>query len=524
MLSGAQSAAAQSAAEVRAKQAASLVEEGAAAFERNDEATARTLFQKALGLNPDDVAAHTYLGVMADRAGDLAGAERHFAAAAITAPASSSARNNYGAVLLKLGRMKQAATQFEISLRLDGNQPSALVNLAQIRFAGGAPEDLRAARELFERAYTLAPDAEVARARVVIALRLNDRDGAARFYSDYTTQLTNGAATTPAQRGELGSALLEAGLAKEALVELSAATAAEPSGTQNIVRLAKAYLALNDIPGAGRALETAVARGIDDAPIDALLATVYEKSGHIENAIPAMRLAIQRDPQSESYRFQYGMLLTSALAPDAAVIRLKEALETFPRSARLWFALGIAHFKASRNDEAAKAFTRSLELDPQLAPAHAYLGMTYAEIGQFGEAIKAYERALAIDARLGVVDYLIADAQQKQATVDTASTEAHLVRSVKLDASFVPARLALGKLYARTNRFSEAATELEQVIKLNPNVAEAYYQLGRVYARLKRANEAQATLATFKQLSDKQKEQEQNDRKEIVRRLANVLF
>ena len=55
-------------------------------------------------------------------------------------------------------------------------------------------------------------------------------------------------------------------------------------------------------------------------------------------------------------------------------------------------------------------------------------------------------------------------------------------------------------------------------------MAEAYYQLGRVYALIKRADEAQDTLATFKQLSDKQKEQEQKDRRDIVRRLANVLF
>jgi len=71
---------------------------------------------------------------------------------------------------------------------------------------------------------------------------------------------------------------------------------------------------------------------------------------------------------------------------------------------------------------------------------------------------------------------------------------------------------------------AEAARELEQVIKLDPQVAEAYYQLGRVYTRLKRTAEAQTALATFKRLSDTQKEQALKDRKEIVSRLSNVLF
>ena len=56
--------------------------------------------------------------------------------------------------------------------------------------------------------------------------------------------------------------------------------------------------------------------------------------------------------------------------------------------------------------------------------------------------------------------------------------------------SFAQARLALGKLYLRTDRLPEAVGELERVIKLDPNLAEAYYHLGRAYVKLKRTAEA----------------------------------
>jgi superkiller protein 3 len=237
-----------------------------------------------------------------------------------------------------------------------------------------------------------------------------------------------------------------------------------------------------------------------------------------------MRLAIQRDPQSEHYRFTYGMLLASSVAPRAAVIRLEEAVEQFPRSARLWLALGIAQFKAGMNDKAAKALTRAIELDSKFAPAFAYLGMTKVEIAQYDEAIKLYEQALAINEKLDVVNYLIADVLLRKGSADTARIEAHLERVVKWEPSFVPAHVALGKLYSRTNRLAEAADQFERAVKLNPNLAEAYYQLGRVYSRQKRTSEAQATLSKFKRLSDSQKEQEENERSEIVRRLANVRF
>ena len=510
--------------------AAKAVEEGVAAFDRGDEAAARTLFTRALQLDPKNVTAHTYLGVMSDRAGDLAEAERHFAAAAIAAPLLPSARNNHGAILLRLGRKGEAVKQFETSLKLDPNQPSALVNLAQIRFEEGTPESLRAALALFTRAQALEPDVGVARALVVTALKLNDRAAAASGYSDYAARVAAGAGGAGPEvagasaRADLGGALLEAELFTEAAEELKAAVAADPSNVDAVVRLGKAYVALKDLPAAGRTLEGAVARGMEAAPVYALLASVYEKTGHVENAIPAMRLAIERDPQREEYRFRYGMLLTNALAPGAAVIRLEEALKSFPNSARLWFALGLAQFRWGKNDDAAKAFTHAVELDEKFAPAYAYLGMTFVELGRYDEALKLYGRALATDEKLGVVHHLIADILLRRQDADLPLVESHLDQAVKLDETFAPARLALAKVYIRTNRFAEAAKTLERVISLDPKLAEAYYQLGRAYLRLGRKAEGEATLEKFKQLSEEQKEQSQNERREIVRRLANVLF
>lgn len=502
------------------------IEDAVAAFERGDEATARSVFQQVLALYPNDVRANTYMGIIADRAGELAEAERYFATAASADPTSAAAHNNYGAILLKRGRPKDAANQFEASLRLDKDQPNALVNLAQLRFSSGGHANLVSARELFEKAFTLTPDAEIARALVVIGLRLDDRATVVRYIPEYSARLAtaNGQTTSASARAELGGALLEGGLAKEAVAELSAALTADPMNPEVVIRLAKAYLALEDIPSAGRTLEGAVARKLETGPIYALLASVYEKSGHLENAIPAMRLAIQADPQSETYRFTYGMLLTSVLAPEAAVIRLNEALQLFPNSARLWLALGIAHFKAGRNEEAAKTLAHAIELDSKFAPAFAYLGMTYVEVGRFDDGIKSYEQALSANEKLGVVNYLIADALQRQATAESARIETYLVHAVKLEPSFAPARLALGKLYFRNERLNEALAEFEQVVKIDPNLPETYYQLGRLYTRLKRSKDAQTTLEKFKQLSESQKETQQKERKEIVRRLADVRF
>lgn len=502
-----------------AQQAKQFVDEGLAAFDRGDTNAAREAFEKALALKKDEVTAHTYLGIIADRAGNLKEAEQHFAAAVRAEPKRASARNNYGAILMRTGRSNLAAVEFEQSLKLDPDQPNALVNLAQIRFAA---DDLRAAEELFKRALTINPDVEIARALTVISLRLKDSPAASTYYQRYAAAL-DGETQTAAARAELGAALFEAGLLKEAETELTAAVKLNPADTDWVVRLARVYLARKEIPAAGRTLEAAVARGNDPAPVYALLADVYEQSGHVENAIPAMRLAIQRDPQSEKYRFAYAVLLTNSNAPGAAVIRLEESLKTFPSSSRLWFALGFANFRLDKNEEAERALRKAIDLDPKFAPAFAYLGLIRAKTGVYAEAITLYENALRADPKLGVVHHLIADAMLKQNT-DSKMVESHLRQAVTMDPTFTPARLSLGKLFMRAQRWSEAVVELEQVVKLDASVPEAYYQLGLAYGRLKRTADAQSAMATFKRLSDAEKKREDQELREVVKRLSNVRF
>jgi len=473
--------------------------------------------QQAKRLVDDEVRAQTDLGIIADRAGNLKEAEQHFAAAVKADPNSASARNNYGAILMRTGRSNLAAVEFERSLKLDPNQQNALVNLAQIRFAA---DDLRASAELFKRALTIQPDVEVARALIVIALRLKDYPAASTYYQGYSAESETQTATA---RAELGAALFEAGLLKEAEAELTAAVNLNSTDTDSVLRLARVYLARKEIPAAGRTLEASVARGNDPAPVYALLADVYEQSGHVENAIPAMRLAIQRDPQSEKYRFAYAVLLTNSNAPGAAVIRLEESLQTFPSSSRLWFALGFANFKLDKNEEAERALRKAVELDPKFAPAFAYLGLIRAKTGAYAEAITLYENALRADSKLAVVHHLIADAMLKQ-NADARVVETHLRQAVTMDPTFTPARLSLGKLFMRAQRWAEAVVELEQVVKFDPSVPEAYYQLGLAYGRLKRTADAQTAMARFKRLSDAEKKREDEDLREVVKRLSNVRF
>lgn len=499
------------------------LEQISSAIESGDLLTAKKYLRQILSIEPNNITARTLAGIVADRENNLNEAEKHFAIAARLQPNSPDVRNNYGAILFRLGRISSAVREFEASLKANPNQPSAQANLAQIYFKEGTPASLKSARSLFEKVLANAPDAEIARALVVTALRLGEKKRAALDFAQYAN-LARDAALPASVRADLGAALLESGLFAEAQIELETAAALEPNNVSYLVLLARNYLEQKDIKNAGRTLESAIARGIKDAKIYAALADVYQTGGYFENAIPAMRLAIEADKTNEAYRYRYGIMLIDTKTPTAAVIRLKEAVNDFPHSARLRLGLGIAQFYDSKFIDAQESLKKALELDSKLVPALAYLGAVKDVGAQYAEAAAYYERALTIDETSAILHYLLADTLLKGASVDNVKVEKHLRRAIELDTQIAAAHLTLGRFYVRQKRFAEAAAAFEKTVALEPNQAEAVYQLGQIYGRLKRTDESRAALAKFKKLSEQEKIQTKNNYSELVRRLANVKF
>lgn len=510
---------------VSAQKIEKLLAETSAAIQSNEIDYAKRTVQELLTLAPRNAAVHTLIGIIADQENDLRKAEKHFSLAARLDPGASTSRNNYGAILLRLGRSKEAAREFAASLAANPNQSSALVNLAQIKLAEG---ELRSSRELFERAKKNDPaDVEVLRALLSISLTLREKERAGREFKDYASALkaaTEMASMDASQSVAVAKNLFANDLINEAEQELSTALSINKSDIDALILLSKVYLRQKNISSAGRLLESAVAAGLDNAAIYFALAEVYEAGGFMENAIPAMRRAIEKDPKNDFYRSRYGLLLVHSKAPAAAVIRLNEALKEFPDSPSLWLALGIAQFDDNKMIEARRSFEKALSLEPKLASAMAYLGAVYVEQAQYAEAVKIYEQAIDINKDIALLHYLLGDTLLKMTDADARTIEAELKRAIELDNTLGSAYLALGKLYVRQSRWTEAAALMERALQLEPERAETLYQLGRVYARLKRTNESKAMLGKFRQLSDSQKEQKEFDRRELVNRLAKVRF
>ncbi len=489
------------------------------ALSSQDLVRAKTLVQKVLLSQPRNVTAQTLAGIVAERQNELSEAEKYFAAATKIAPQSPETRNNYGAILVRLNRPSEAAREFTASLKANPNQPSALVNLANIRFA---ENNLTAARELFGKAKLTAPDVEILRAMLLISLQLGEKERALQEFKEYF-EFRKNLPDLPFDKN-LGEMLLAKKMFAEARQELEFISANEAENVDALCLLSRVYVQQKDFSAAMRILEAAMARGISDGKIYYALSEIYQAGGFVENAIPAMRLAIEKEPSNEAYRLRYGLLLIDSKAPAAAVIRVEEALKEFPASPRLRLVLGMAFFDQQKFNEAQTAFQSALELESDFVPALAYLATMNADQGRFKEAIGFYERAIKSDGKSAILRYLLADTILKLQEPDNRQVENELKQVILLDPNLALAYSTLGRLYMRQKRFDEAVINLERAVEIDANLPDALYQLGLVYARLKRGNESKIVLAKFKELNESKIKQKEVNRLDLVRRLANVRF
>ena len=127
----------------------------AAAFALGLFADAQRFWTVAIRLDPNSADAHSNLGTLYARTGELDAAERCFTRAIALNPQHASALSNMGALRVEQQRYAQALQPLEAALAVAGERPDALNNLALALFNLDRVDE---AREALRRAAVLKPD------------------------------------------------------------------------------------------------------------------------------------------------------------------------------------------------------------------------------------------------------------------------------------------------------------------------------------------------------------------------------
>jgi tetratricopeptide (TPR) repeat protein/HEAT repeat protein len=199
----------------------------------------------------------------------------------------------------------------------------------------------------------------------------------------------------PALR-DLGLAQARAGKRKEAVATLEQALTAAGSaaGVRNEVyqAIAEAYRADDRLPELVQRLEKKAGRDADELK---LLASLYEESGRIDQALATYRLALARAPSDVATRLKVVSLLEAQGSLDEAVREYENLIQAAPRNPDYVFRLVNALLQ--RGDR-----TRALEELRRLEARSSNEEDTLAALVDFYERVGEKDRSTALLERLAL--------------------------------------------------------------------------------------------------------------------------
>jgi tetratricopeptide (TPR) repeat protein len=369
-----------------------------------DDAAARTLEDLAKRAPGDGTAfrelSRSYLGRH-----DASRAERHLRRAVQLDPRDVEAWRLLSEAHEALRRDPDARDDLLAILRIDADDPGALLALGRLAIRQG---EVGQAREWFHRHVRASPRGADAHVRVVFEwLDANHgaealaaaRAGVEDAGPDPRLRFAEGLALQALRRwGDSAEALATIG-ADDGELFLPARAA-----------LAEALSRAGRHAEAERALEAPLARSPDDVRLLTTRASVLDRAGHPRDAAALLRKAIadrERSGTGEDLGELYAALadsLVRAGRADDAVVALRGALASRPSDEVLLYALGSTYESAGRRDAAVAQMRALLALNPDHAEALNFVGYTFAEQGvRLEEAERLVRRALELKPRSGHV-------------------------------------------------------------------------------------------------------------------------
>jgi tetratricopeptide (TPR) repeat protein len=250
-------------------------------------------------------------------------------------------------------------------------------------------------------------------------------------------------------------------------------------------------------------LERSVTAGNGAPDLLALLGTALAAAGRDDDAFSYLRLAGAQQPRADALR-EIGALYLKHQRPDKALPELEQAVQLDASDPRGWQLLALARRRESNWAEAAAALRKAVALRPDAAELSLALGECLIELGQLGAAETELRRSMtriAADqtAPLARAHALLGRLMLSRTPFErhAEKAEAELREAMQLDPTLNSARFALGHLFARTGRWSDAESEFREALRRDPSLLQARFQLARALRSLGRGAEADAEMTRY---------------------------
>ncbi len=252
----------------------------------------------------------------------------------------------------------------------------------------------------------------------------------------------------------------------------------------------RAMLFEKNFAGAADLLEKSVRIDPGEAYGYNALGIAYLEQAAFQKSIPAFQDAARLAPNWSYPLHNLALAYVESGDTEGAVRSYQQAMKVTPQYAYLPYNLGLIYQRTNRRREAEQSYRRAAELAPNSPEPLNALGSLKSQMGRTVEAEKLYRGALAKNANPVPTRHNLA---LLLGGIKGRETEAVTLWRQNLTErpDFLPSRLALAELLAKTGDAAAAVTEYRMVIASRPEYIGARVALA---AQLLKANQPEASL------------------------------
>lgn len=428
---------------------------------RNEFAEARTVFERAVALDPSLTPAWQNLA-RSCQLSSLPAAEglrcataawQHVLAARPNDPESLFSlavvyqqQGKYGDSLRELGRLS----------RDEASQPPALaLRCADLAALNRLPEAAEAARRLTSNASFPLEDVQ----SILPALSTGGR--APSVVAILVEALDKRGAASPEALRQLVIAYEQMHRLQDARRMLERLAGADPANPRHLLELARIAYLMRDLEGALGYLGHARDLTPGNPQVHFLFGMMLVELKLPLDARKSLEKALALDPGNPEYNHAMGSIVLNARDPASAIPYFQAYLATRPADPRGHFALGVADFAAGEYNDCRKEMENALK-DPNTETGAAYFLGRIARINEnFDEAAVLLQRAIRLTPSFAEAYSELARVRMQQARMDDA--KAAIERALTLRPDSFQANSTLLAMYQRVHdpRAQEQAARLK---------------------------------------------------------------
>jgi tetratricopeptide (TPR) repeat protein len=263
----------------------------------------------------------------------------------------------------------------------------------------------------------------------------------------------------PSLRLNLGLSLFKADALKEAIETLNPLLSSEPPSSPEFQRL------------------------------NVLIGMAYYGLGENAAAVPYLRAAAARDPQSLQLRLTLAQSCMKSKQFQCVLDVYQEILMLNAESAEADLLAGEALEEMKDDPGALQQFRAAVKANDKEPNVHYSLGYLLWKLKQYTEAAHEFEAELAnVPNHVQALAYL-GDAEMR---LQDPQATPHLLEAIRIEPGMKLAHLDLGILYSDAGRRDDALRELREAAALSPNDVDVHWRLGRLYQAAGMKDEAKA--------------------------------